>query len=140
MKKHGKLLLKYLLLFVMTVFVMGCFSVSAATKTGFVTQKGKTYYINKDGSKQKGWLELKGKKYYFDANSGEAVTNRFIQISRGVWYYFNASGQAVTGEQVINGQHLYFDASGRQVKGRYVWVKGQRRYYDANTGAWVRKR
>ena len=52
MKKHGKLLLKYLLLFVMTVFVMGCFSVSAATKTGFVTQKGKTYYINKDGSKQ----------------------------------------------------------------------------------------
>ena len=56
MKKHGKLLLKYLLLFVMTVFVMGCFSVSAATKTGFVTQKGKTYYINKDGSKQKGWL------------------------------------------------------------------------------------
>ena len=42
MKKHGKLLLKYLLLFVMTVFVMGCFSVSAATKTGFVTQKGKT--------------------------------------------------------------------------------------------------
>ena len=55
MKKHGKLLLKYLLLFVMTVFVMGCFSVSAATKTGFVTQKGKTYYINKDGSKQKGW-------------------------------------------------------------------------------------
>ena len=55
MKKHGKLLLKYLLLFVMTVFVMGCFSVSAATKTGFVTQKGKTYYINKDGSKQKGY-------------------------------------------------------------------------------------
>ena len=41
MKKHGKLLLKYLLLFVMTVFVMGCFSVSAATETGFVTQKGK---------------------------------------------------------------------------------------------------
>ena len=53
MKKHGKLLLKYLLLFVMTVFVMGCFSVSAATKTGFATQKGKTYYINKDGSEQK---------------------------------------------------------------------------------------
>ena len=70
MKKHGKLLLKYLLLFVMTVFVMGCFSVSAATKTGFVTQKGKTYYINKDGSKQKGWLELKGKKYYFNKKTG----------------------------------------------------------------------
>ena len=85
-------------------------------------------------------LPIKVRNNYFDANSGEAVTNRFIQISRGVWYYFNASGQAVTGEQVINGQHLYFDASGRQVKGRYVWIKGQRRYYDANTGAWVRNR
>ena len=79
MKKHGKLLLKYLLLFVMTVFVMGCFSVSAATKTGFVTQKGKTYYINKDGSKQKGWLELKGKKYYFDKKTG-------VQV-KGSWDY-----------------------------------------------------
>ena len=40
------------------------------------------------GSKAKGkLLTYRGKKYYFDANSGEAVTNRFIQISRGVWYY-----------------------------------------------------
>ena len=102
---------------------------------------GKLYYFEGNGVQAKGkLLTYRGKKYYFDANSGEAVTNRFIQISRGVWFYFNASGQAVTGEQVINGQHLYFDASGRQVKGRYVWVKGQRRYYDANTGAWVRKR
>ena len=102
---------------------------------------GKLYYFEGNGVQAKGkLLTYRGKKYYFDANGGEAVTNRFIQISRGVWYYFNASGQAVTGEQVINGQHLYFDASGRQVKGRYVWVKGQRRYYDANTGAWVRKR
>lgn len=82
MKKHGKLLLKYLLLFVMTVFVMGCFSVSAATKTGFVTQKGKTYYINKDGSKQKGWLELKGKKYYFDKKTGVQVKGWVKELQR----------------------------------------------------------
>ena len=109
--------------------------------TGLQHINGKLYYFEGNGVQAKGkLLTFRGKKYYFDANSGEAVTNRFIQISRGVWYYFNASGQAVTGEQVINGQHLYFDASGRQVKGRYVWVKGKRRYYDANTGAWVRKR
>ena len=39
--------------------------VKADTETGFVTINGKSYYINKDGSKQKGWLELDGKKYYF---------------------------------------------------------------------------
>ena len=91
MKKHGKLLLKYLLLFVMTVFVMGCFSVSAATKTGFVTQKGKTYYINKDGSKQKGWLELKGKKYYFDKKTGVQVKG-WAKDSKGKRYFYNANG------------------------------------------------
>ena len=32
--------------------------VQAATKTGFQTINGKTYYIKADGSKQKGWLTL----------------------------------------------------------------------------------
>ena len=98
MKKHGKLLLKYLLLFVMTVFVMGCFSVSAATKTGFVTQKGKTYYINKDGSKQKGWLELKGKKYYFDKKTGVQVKG-WVKDSSGqaIRYFTSGAGYMVTG-------------------------------------------
>ena len=54
MKKHGKMLLKYLIFSVIAVFVMGCFCVSAATKTGFVTQNGKTYYI------KAGW-NLKGR-------------------------------------------------------------------------------
>ena len=30
-------------------------NVSAATKTGFVTINGKTYYVKEDGSKAKGW-------------------------------------------------------------------------------------
>ena len=38
-------------------------NIQAATKTGFVTINGDSYYINEDGSKQKGWLELEGKKY-----------------------------------------------------------------------------
>ena len=70
-------------------------------------------------------------------NDGQPVTNRFAQIEPNVWAYFGADGYAVTGEQVINGQHLYFDQSGRQVKGAYVTVNGQRRYYDANTGEYV---
>ena len=37
-------------------------NVQAATKTGFVTINGDSYYINENGSKQKGWLELEGKE------------------------------------------------------------------------------
>ena len=111
MKKHGKLLLKYLLLFVMTVFVMGCFSVSAATKTGFVTQKGKTYYINKDGSKQKGWLKLKGKKYYFDKKTGVQVKG-WVKDSSGqaIRYFTSGAGYMVTGFITdSNGNTRHFD-------------------------------
>ena len=98
MKKHGKMLIKYLLLFIITVFVLGCFSVSAATKTGFVTQNGKTYYINKDGSKQKGWLTLDGRKYYFNKNTGVQLKG-WVKSSDGkvVRYFTKGIGCMVTG-------------------------------------------
>ncbi len=38
--------------------------VQAATKNGFKTEGGKSYYY-KNGKKVKGWLTLNGKKYYF---------------------------------------------------------------------------
>ena len=126
MKKHGKLLLKYLLLFVMTVFVMGCFSVSAATKTGFVTQKGKTYYIIKDGCKQKGWLELKGKKYYFDKKTGVQVKG-WVKDSSGqaIRYFTSGAGYMVTGFITdSNGNTRHFDeTTGLMTRG---WLTGQR--------------
>lgn len=37
--------------------------VQAATKKGFKTEKGKSYYY-RNGQKVKGWLTLNGKKYF----------------------------------------------------------------------------
>jgi len=102
------------------------------------TINGKEYYFDQNGIQYKGKAVKVGSRYkYYDENDGQPVTNRFAQIEPNVWAYFGADGYAVTGEQVINGQHLYFDQSGRQVKGAYVTVNGQRRYYDANTGEYV---
>ena len=39
-------------------------------EAGFKTINGKTYYITASGAKQKGWLTLKGKKYYFNKKTG----------------------------------------------------------------------
>ena len=47
--------------------------VQAATKNGFRTVKGKTYYIDDSGKKHKGWLNLNGKKYYFNKKTGVQV-------------------------------------------------------------------
>ena len=103
--------------------------------TGLQNINNKVYYFGSNGAQVKGkLLTVQGKKCYFDAHTGEQVVNRFVEAGRGCWYYFNAAGQAVTGQQVINGKHLYFDGSGRQVKGRYVYVGGKRLFCDAKTG------
>ena len=119
MKKQGKLLLKYLLLLVITVLVLGCFSVSAATKTGFVTQNGKTYYINKDGSKQKGWLELNGKKYYFNKTTG-------VQLKG---WAKDSSGKTV---------RYFTSGAGYMVTGFITDAKGNTRHFDEKTGLMTR--
>ena len=167
MKKHGKRLSKYLILSVIAVFIMGCFSVSAATKTGFVTQNGKTYYINKDGSKQKGWLELKGKKYYFDKKTGVQLKG-WAKDSDGkiIRYFTKGAGYMVTGFLTDSGgntrhfdettglmtrgwltdsakyKYYFYSGSGIMAKG---WVQNkqqQKRYFSQSNGrmctGWVK--
>ncbi|WP_455456384.1 glucosyl transferase [Streptococcus salivarius] len=74
--------------------------------------------------------------YYFDAETGAAVTNQFIYAD-GHWYYFGNDGKALLFDQVINGQHLYFDYQGKQVKGDFVTDYKGTRYYDENSGELV---
>ena len=74
--------------------------------------------------------------YYFDAETGAAVTNQFVYTD-GHWYYFGKDGKALLFDQVINGQHLYFDYEGKQVKGDFVTDYKGTRYYDENSGELV---
>ena len=114
------------------------FNTEGQALKGKWTINGSEYYFDENGIQYKGKAVKVGSRYkYYDENDGQPVTDRFAQIEPNVWAYFGADGYAVTGEQVINGQHLYFDQSGRQVKGAYVTVNGQRRYYDANTGEYI---
>ena len=74
--------------------------------------------------------------YYFDAETGAAVTNQFVNW-KGNWYYFGNDGKALLFDQVINGQHLYFDYQGKQIKGNFVTDYKGTRYYDENSGELV---
>ena len=74
---------------------------------------------------------------YFDANSGEMATNKFVEGSQNEWYYFDQDGKAVTGLQQVGQQTLYFTQDGKQVKGKVVDVNGVSRYFDANSGIWL---
>ena len=73
--------LLFLLLFAVGVSMyFTAANVQAATKTGFVTINGDSYYINENGSKQKGWLELEGKKYYFNTKTGVQVKAGLLTV------------------------------------------------------------
>ena len=74
--------------------------------------------------------------YYFDAETGAAVTNQYVNW-KGNWYYFGNDGKALLFDQVINGQHLYFNYEGKQVKGNFVTDYKGTRYYDENSGELV---
>lgn len=71
--------------------------------------------------------------YYFDADTGAAVTNQFINW-RGNAYYFGADGKALVFDQIIDGKHYYFDEQGKQVKGQFILDYNGKRYFDENTG------
>ena len=87
--------------------------VHAAT-TGFQVIGGKTYYIDSDGKKHKGWLTLNGKKYYFNARTGVQAKG-WVTNSKGQKRYFSKS-------------------TGAMVTGWLKNSKGQKRYFDPSTG------
>ena len=66
---------------------------------------------------------------------GNKLVSTFFTSGDNNWYYADAKGEVVVGEQTINGQHLYFDQTGKQVKGATAWiVDGSISYYDVHTG------
>ena len=80
-------------------------NVQAATKTGFVTINGESYYINEDGSKQKGWLELEGKKYYFNTKTGVQVKG-WVTDSKGRKRYFSKQAGCLLYTSLYRCDHL----------------------------------
>ena len=107
--------------------------VSAATKTGFQTVNGKTYYYNSKGVKHKGWLTLRGKKYYFDTSTG--VQKKGWRTLNGKTYYFGANTGIMTVGWIKDksDNRRYFTASGVMVKQWYT-LKGNKYYFDPSTG------
>ena len=64
--------------------------VQAATKNGFKTEKGKSYYYQ-NGQKVKGWLTLNGKKYFFNKSTGVQM-KRWAKDSKGCLLYTSPPG------------------------------------------------
>ncbi|MBP2623146.1 hypothetical protein [Streptococcus oricebi] len=111
--------------------------------TGWQTIEGKKMYFRVDGSQVKGdFIYDNGKKYYFDQDTGELWTNRFIYKpgsndhykSFTNWYYLGTDGTPLTGYQTIDGKKYYFNSSGEQLKGTILGEDGKLISADQQTG------
>ena len=94
--------------------------------TGLQKIGKQTLYFDQDGKQVKGKVVTLADKSirYFDANSGEMATNKFVEGSQNEWYYFDQAGKAVTGLQQVGQQTLYFTQDGKQVKGKLLmWME-----------------
>lgn len=105
--------------------------------TGAQVINGQKLYFGADGKQVKGGFapNANGTRSFYHGATGDKLVSTFFTSGDNKWYYADAKGEVVVGEQTINGQHLYFDQTGRQVKGATASnPDGSISYYDVHTG------
>lgn len=105
--------------------------------TGAQVINGQKLFFGTDGKQVKGGFatNANGSRSYYHGATGDKLVSTFFTTGDNNWYYADAKGEVVVGEQTINGQHLYFDQTGKQVKGATATnPDGSISYYDVHTG------
>lgn len=77
------------------------------------TDRGQWQYIQDDGTKATGWLDLDGERYWLD-DKGNRKTNYWVRDD-GEWYYVDEDGHLVTDAWVDN---YYVNKDGMMTKKR----------------------
>ena len=119
--------------------------------------KGNWYYKNVNGDNLTGAQIINGQKVFFrdngqqvkgaygnsygdlyafyDVNSGNLVTNRYIDYM-GNWFYVGKDGKPIKGPRNIDGQDVFFNYRGVQAKGEFGQdgVYMPEYYYDKDNG------
>ncbi|WP_314677065.1 glucosyl transferase [uncultured Streptococcus sp.] len=79
--------------------------------------------------------------HYFDPDSGELATNRYIEYNKS-WYYVDKNGNTLKGAHTIDGHEVIFSRyEGTQIKGAFArdGVYMPEYYYDKDNGRKVTK-
>ncbi|MDY3919932.1 MAG: NlpC/P60 family protein [Candidatus Limivivens sp.] len=104
--------------------------------TGWITVKGKTYYLSvKDGSRKTGIAKINGSYYYFDTKTGAQKTG-WITYKNYKYFFSRKSkgghvGAALTGGwHSINNRWYYFNGVGKLYRNRWV----SKKYYVNSKG------
>lgn len=97
-------------------------------RTGYITAGTDHYFLNSNGSLQKGWVNVNGTFRYFAQSDGKEIvpTVAVNTADKQYWtaveeggvfkiFYINNNRSLVTGWQTIGGKRYYFDTTGRLI-------------------------
>ena len=114
--------------------------VQAATKNGFKTEKGKSYYYQ-NGQKVKGWLTLNGKKYFFNKSTGVQMKG-WAKDSKGKRYFYNVNGvkgYMATGWLTDSKNNTrYFNPTSGYMTTKWATISNKKYYFYSGSGAAAR--
>ncbi|MBR0398510.1 MAG: hypothetical protein IJI10_09610 [Eubacterium sp.] len=84
----------------------------STAKQGFVTKKGKTYYLDEKGKKVTGLKKLTGRDgkkhtYYFNKKGVMQTGFQYIKSKNRVCYFLKSTGAMLTGKQKLKGLKGY---------------------------------
>ena len=161
MKRTISLILAVMML--LSTFAGMTFTAEAKSFTGWKQEEDSwgdlEWHYYKNGTRQTGWLELKGKWYYLDPEwDGEMICNcvhtvgknnfffdkngvmktGWCKNSYGSWYYAKASGALATGWLKLSGKWYYFDKESNYMYVGAYKVGSKIELFNAS-GAWVEK-
>ena len=113
-------------------------NVNGDNLTGAQIINGQKVFFRENGQQVKGaYTNARNNLvHYFDPDSGELATNRYIEYNKS-WYYVDKNGNTLKGAHTIDGHEVIFSRyEGTQVKGWFAHdgVYMPEYFYDKNNG------
>ena len=94
--------------------------------TGLRKISGKTYYFNKKGRMQKGFVKFNDSTFYFGSNG--AMVTGWMSVGSKRYYFYKNSGVMATGTVKIDGKTYNFGTKG--------YIEGSSSGASTATGTW----
>ncbi len=112
-------------------------ALQGALQTGWMEKGGKRYYFKKNGVSARGFFFIGQKGYYFDPDTGAALSGWF-KIGKYERYFSKKIFRMIRDYWVgTDGKYYYVDQNGRKKEGP-GWLKlGDKQYYLDASGARV---
>ncbi|XRG77965.1 S8 family serine peptidase [Rossellomorea sp. GAMAL-10_SWC] len=88
------------------------------------------YFDPTTGEMHRGWLDLSGKRYYFDQEGGVMATDITFVPENNTYFYFDSKGVAQSGIFNLYGDKAYFDAKSGLLRSAWKQVGIKMVYAD----------